>query len=555
MSSSARGPRDDADGSHAADGPGHHHELAYPSTKEVQQVSLLNPGAPAQTGVAEKGLAAGKVGLIGAVVIGISVVAPAYTLTSGLGPTIGTVGTFVPAILLLGFLPMLLVAIGYRELNNKVPDSGTSFTWATQALGPYVGWMGGWGLVAASVIVLSNLAAVGVDFTFLLLAEVTGRPEIADLTTNLWINIPLTLVYLAAAAWISYRGMDATKNLQYVLVVFQLVALGGFAIAAIVQASSGTGFDVTPFQWEWFNPFAVGDFSVVAAGVSLSIFLFWGWDVTLTMNEETKDPEKTPGRAGSLTVVTIIAIYVLVALGVIMWAGVGTGELGAGNPDNQESLFAVLGGPIMGPFAILMFMAVLVSSLASLQSTMVAPARTLLAMGFYHAVPPALARVSARHRSPSVATWVCAACAAVFYAVTRLISENALWDTITALGLMICFYDGITALACVWYFRREWFASPRAVFYRLVAPLIGGVTLLVMFLRTAMDSMDPDYGSGSSVFGVGTVFVLGTGVLLIGVALMLWTRVRHPAYFRGETLPRTDSTQSIPVIHTDADLG
>lgn len=553
MSSSARGPRDDADGSHAADGPGHHHELAYPSTKEVQQVSLLNPGAPAQTGVAEKGLAAGMVGLIGAVVIGISVVAPAYTLTSGLGPTISTVGTFVPAILLLGFLPMLLVAIGYRELNNKVPDSGTSFTWATQAFGPYVGWMGGWGLVAASVIVLSNLAAVGVDFTFLLLAEVTGRPEIADLTTNLWINIPLTLVYLAAAAWISYRGMDATKNLQYVLVMFQLVALGGFAIAAIVQASSGTGFDVTPFQWEWFNPFAVGDFSVVAAGVSLSIFLFWGWDVTLTMNEETKDPEKTPGRAGSLTVVTIIAIYVLVALGVIMWAGVGTGELGAGNPDNQESLFALLGGPIMGPFAILMFMAVLVSSLASLQSTMVAPARTLLAMGFYHAVPPALARVSARHRSPSVATWVCAACAAVFYAVTRLISENALWDTITAPGLMICFYYGITALACVWYFRREWFTSVGNALTTFLFPLIGGFVLLVMFCVTALDSTDPDDGSGSSVFGVGTVFILGMGVLAIGVVLMMWTRLRHPAYFRGETLPQTDSTRPIPIIRPDDD--
>ena len=116
-------------GSHAAP---RHDEHVYPSTAEVEQVSLLNPA-----GVSNKGLEAGKVGLIGAVVIGISVVAPAYTLTSGLGPTISTVGTHVPAILLLGFVPMLLVALGYRALNTRVPDSGTSFTWATHAFGPY----------------------------------------------------------------------------------------------------------------------------------------------------------------------------------------------------------------------------------------------------------------------------------------------------------------------------------------------------------------------------------------------------------------------------------
>lgn len=97
-------------GSHSAPRRDQH---VYPSTAEVEQVSLLNPA-----GVSNKGLEAGKVGLIGAVVIGVSVVAPAYTLTSGLGPTISTVGTHVPAILLLGFVPMLLVALGYRALNT-----------------------------------------------------------------------------------------------------------------------------------------------------------------------------------------------------------------------------------------------------------------------------------------------------------------------------------------------------------------------------------------------------------------------------------------------------
>ena len=47
----------------------------------------------------------------------------------------------MPAIILVGFIPMLLVAFGYRELNRAMPDSGTSFTWGARAFGPWIGWL------------------------------------------------------------------------------------------------------------------------------------------------------------------------------------------------------------------------------------------------------------------------------------------------------------------------------------------------------------------------------------------------------------------------------
>ena len=492
----------------------------------------------AASGLGNKGLSKGTVGVLGAVVIGISSIAPAYTLTAALGPTVAEVGTQLPAIFIAGFLPMLLVALGYRELNSAMPDSGTSFTWATRAFGPWIGWMGGWGLVAATIIVLSNLAAVAVDFFYILLAQLTGNDAIAELTTNLWVNIPTTLVFIAAACWISYRGMQTTKAFQYWLVAFQLIVLAWFAIAAFGHVKNGTAFDPTPISLDWFNPMAVESFGAFAAGISLSIFIFWGWDVTLTMNEETKNPDKVPGRAATITVLVIMGIYMVISLAVIAYAGVGDTGLGAGNPENQESIFAVLAGPIMGPFAILMSLAILSSSAASLQSTLVSPARTLLAMGYYKALPATFGKISPRFMSPSVATITAGAAAAGFYVITRLLSENALWDTITALGLMICFYYGGTALACVWYFRREAFDSVRNVFFRFLAPLLGGVILLVMFVSTARDSMDPDYGSGSNIGGLGMVFILGVGVLLLGVAIMFYMRGRSPGFFKGETLKR-----------------
>jgi len=494
-------------------------------------------GEPIDGGLSKKGLSAGTVGLIGAVVIGISCIAPAYTLTAALGPTVSEVGFQVPAIILLGFIPMLLVAFGYRELNRSMPDSGTSFTWATRAFGPWVGWMAGWGLIAATILVLSNLAGIAVEFLFLLIDQLAGSPgTIAALAFNPFINVGVCLLFMLGATFISYRDMQTTQKLQYVLVSFQVLVLVVFAVTAFVQVAQGNAFDASPVELSWFNPLAVGSTAAIVAGLSLSIFIFWGWDVTLTMNEETKNPEKTPGRAATLTVLIIVALYLLISISLLSFAGIGEGELGLGNPDIQANVFFYLSGPILGPLAFLVSLAVLTSSASSLQSTFVSPARTLLAMGHYGALPKKFAEVSPRFFTPGFATIVASVVASVFYAVMRFISEDVLWDTITALGMMICFYYGITAFACVWFFRKQWLDSTRSFFFTLLFPLVGGIILAALFVMTLIDSMNPEYGSGSNIAGIGLVFILGVAVILIGILIMIWQAMKRPAFFRGETL-------------------
>ncbi|WP_424346906.1 APC family permease [Kocuria sp. CH-021] len=498
--------------------------------------------APARTGT-DKGLSKGAVGLLGSVVIGVSCIAPAYTLSAALGPTAAEVGTSLPAIFLVGFLPMLLVALGYQQLNRAMPDSGTTFTWGSKAFGPWLGWMGGWGLLAATILGLSNLAGVAVDFLYLALAQLTGNAAIAELTRNVPVNVATCLVFVALAAWISYRGMETTKAFQYVLVAFQAVVLLWFSFAAFGHVAAGTAYEGLTVRAEWFNPFGVESFSAFAAGVSLSVFVYWGWDVVLTINEETKGAATTPGKAAVTTIFVIVALYLTIALAVLTFSGVSDQGLGMGNEEIQENIFAALAGPVMGPFAILMSLAVLSSSAASLQSTFVSPARTMLAMGYYGALPPEFARVTPRYQTPGYATVAAAVISAGFYAVMRVVSENVLWDTITTLGMMVCFYYGVTALACVWYFRREAFRGAKNVFTKFLAPLLGGILLLVFFGQTAYDSMDPEYGSGSQIGGVGLVFLLGVGILLLGVAVMLVQYRRNPAFFR----ERFETTE-LPVL-------
>src|SRR3546814_13382560 len=96
--------------------------------------------------------------------------------------------------------------------------------------------------------------------------------------------------------------MDTTKAVQYVLVGFQVVVLPLFGLIALSKLGSGAAFDPTPIRLSWFNPFEIDSFSALEAGLSLSIFIFWGWDVTLTMNAETKGSRSTPDRAATLTV-------------------------------------------------------------------------------------------------------------------------------------------------------------------------------------------------------------------------------------------------------------
>ena len=101
-----------------------------------------------------------------------------------------------------------------------------------------------------------------------------------------------------------------------------------------------------------------------------------------------------------------------------------------------------------------------------------------------------------------------------------------LFDTILSLGLMICFYYGLTAIGCVWYFRQELFTSFYNFIFKFLFPLLGGLMLAAVFVVTVVDSADPANGSGAEIGGVGLVFVLGLGLILLGVVFMFIWRWR-----------------------------
>ena len=185
--------------------------------------------------------------------------------------------------------------------------------------------------------------------------------------------------------------------------------------------------------------------------------------------------------------------------------------------------------------ASVLLLTVAVSAAASTQTTILPTARGTLAMAVYGAIPQRFAQVHPRYKTPGFGTMVMGITAIAFYLVLSLISANALADSIASLGLAVAFYYGIVAFSCVWYFRRTLFTSARHFFMRGLLPLLGGIGMAAAFIISARDMLDPEYGF--TAFGpIGGVFVIGIGMLALGVPLMIACAVRFRAFFRGETL-------------------
>ena len=228
------------------------------------------------------------------------------------------------------------------------------------------------------------------------------------------------------------------------------------------------------------------------------------------------------------------------------YAGLGTDAAGLSNEDNANDVFLALKDLVLGPWAWILVVAVLVSAVSSTQTTILPTARGTLSMAAYKALPHRFSVVHPKYRTPSFSTLVMGIVAIVYYVGMTLISENVLADSILSLGLAIAFYYGITGFACVWYFRKDLFTSVRDFFFKGLFPLLGGLMLAYAFIQSCIDMYDVDYGY-SVLLGIGGTFVIGVGALAFGVVLMLlwWAFPGSKPFFRGESLNR-DTAVLVP---------
>src|ERR1700704_2861734 len=199
----------------------------------------MSQAETAGTTVESKGLKGGALGLLSSVVVGMASTAPAYSLAATLGLIVASGGALLsgvkaPAIVLIAFIPMYLIAVAYQELNKAEPDCGTTFTWASRAFGPFVGWLGGWGIIAADVIVMANLAQIAGAYSFTFVGDL-GWHSVAGLANStLWSTVA-GVIWIAVMTYICYRGIEVSARLQYFLLGFEVIILVVISIYALIK--------------------------------------------------------------------------------------------------------------------------------------------------------------------------------------------------------------------------------------------------------------------------------------------------------------------------------
>jgi amino acid transporter len=481
--------------------------------------TITGPG-----GQASKGLRPGALGLISSVVIAVSSTAPAYSMAATLGLIVAVVGVHAPATLIVSFVPMLCIAYAFRELNKVDPDCGTTFTWTSRAFGPRTGWMGGWGIIAADIIVMASLSQIAGRYAL----RLVGADGLAAQT--FWVTAA-GVAFIALLTWVCYRGIEISARVQQALLAIELVTLAIFAVVAFIKVASGHALHGAQSpSLHWLNPWT-GSFSTLSNSFLLAVFVYWGWDCALSVNEETKDSSRTPGRAAVMSTLMLVAVFAVISTAALAFAG--PTFLAANSSDVLSAMASAVLGSTAGKLLIL---CVLTSTAASTQTTIMPTARAVLAMAAHKALPAPLARINRRYLTPSVATLAMGAVSAVFFVLLTLTSRNVLADSAAATGLLIAFYYGLTGFACVWFFRRDLRSSVRALIVKGILPGLGGLALLAAF-ALSIKSYWPAASSYSSFAGVGGVFLIGAGSLIVGVILMIVTRLAMPAFFTTGTLP------------------
>ena len=281
------------------------------------------------------------------------------------------------------------------------------------------------------------------------------------------------------------------------------------------------------------------------------LFIYWGWDTALSVNEETADKARTPGRAGIISTVLLLVTYAIVIIAVMSFAGVSGTGVGLTNPAHQFDVLSVTGSAIFGTSGFgtvlsrLLILMVLSSAAASTQTTILPAARTTLSMAAYRALPQQFAKINPRYLTPTVSTIVVGVVSVALYVPLNFISGgNPIADAVTAIGLYIAFYYGLTAFSCAWYYRSTLLSGgARNLWMRGILPTLGG---LIMF-AAGLYSLQSDWVASNSYtswtvpglqWQIGGIFVIAALAALIGLASFVYMRVTAPAFFRRQTLTR-----------------
>ncbi|MFF6775550.1 APC family permease [Streptomyces sp. NPDC012637] len=464
------------------------------------------PGTPGRRGPDRgpgRGLQPNALGTFDTIVMAVAGSAPAYSLAATTAVLFGAVGLAGPASLLYCAIPMLGIVLAYARLGRIDVNAGAGYSWVGRTLHPFLGFLSGWALVfAATVFMVAGSLPAG-SLTLSLI-----DPALAENTT---------LALVVGAGWflmmllVVLGGARLTVRAQLLMSGVEMLILVVFVLGAVIHRGHATAFD-----WSWFGLGHFGGASGFASGALIAAFYYWGWDVTSNLSEETRDSRRTAGLAALVGMGVVFLLFEAFTVAVNVLLSAEQIERGGAN------VLAVLGQEIWpGVGGKLLVLAVLLSTVATLETTLIQVTRSLFAMGRDRTLPSALGTVHRRWNTPWVAVAVVGAAALVMFAAAAAAGSisQVLGDAVSAIGLQIAFYYALAGIAAVVAYKGLLLTSVKEFVLGGAWPLLGSAFMLWAFVESLGEL------STASI-------AIGLGGLAAGVVPMLVYWKKGSAYYR-----------------------
>jgi amino acid transporter len=455
----------------------------------------------------EPTLRAGTLGLFDSAIMGIAGSAPAYSIAATTTALFGAVIYGGPAALLYCGFFMFGIVWAFSYLSKDDSHAGAAYSWVRRAIHPILGYLSGWALVVSALI-------------FMVIATFPAGSSVLSLFSNSAASNK-TLVTIFGAIFFLLMvgavaaGVTVTVKVQIIMSCAEVALLSLFAVLAIFHAHH-----VTNFSWHWFSPsvFHAHGSKGFVAGALLATFYYWGWDVTANLNEETKNPKRTSGLGGLLGTLVVFLLFEVftVAINLVLTPA----QLQ--NQANAADILSILGQAVWhGTGGKLVVVAVLLSTVATLETTLIQVTRTLFTMGRDRTLPKSLGIIHKTRKTPIFATVAAAVFSLLLFVGSQYIGSvsTILSDGYNAIGLQICIYYGLAGFSVVILYRRQLFNSFRNFIFMGLWPLLGALFMAYIFIKVI-----PGLN--------GTTLLVGLGAMALGFVPMAIYWMKGSAYFK-----------------------
>jgi len=442
---------------------------------------------PAPTGLRSGALRAGDV-----VVMALASSGPTQSVAVSLAAIMATVAYagFLP--ILICFVPMLGIALGYQRLHAWQPSAGATYSWVGRVLNPHAGFFAGWIMLLYYTVGTTSLTIPLGSYLLSFFSDDAANNSYAVATVGTVFNL-IVLVIAALGAQLSAR-------FQWMWAIFEYALILGFAIAAIVFIASGHDGVVT-VDSSWFTISGAGGFKSLISGVLLAIFLYSGWDTAAYVGEESSG-----AKAGKAALTSVILLFIIYSVTVLAFQGIAPMQE---MQDHAANILAFVGERIGGGFwKQLMIVAVLGGTLASLLAGIVSSSRIGFAMGRDRVIPAWFGGVNARFGTPWNATILFGLLNVVFLWGSTLIDSvgAALADIVSTLGLMAAIFYLLTASTAIWCYRRQIMGSAADFVIGGLLPGLGAVFMAFVVVYSlasgSLNAVEISFGVGLSLLGL-----------------------------------------------------